>query len=387
LTFDDIDLTLATARAPGGESKTVRGKPLISVSSAGGLVEAIQAGGADPDRILRSRGLDRATLSARDGFIPAVDFAAILNEAAHATGDRTFGLHFGAGCNPKNLGPLTYVALNSPTIGTAFDNLGRYIGLHNEAATVSLTADGGVVYAQYELADLGVDLRQHNEYALAVGLNLMRLMAGSDWSPVEVQFAHKAPPETAEHLRIFGAPVSFGRASNAFVVEREFVERQVPAADERLYPVLKRYLDRVLREMPRESSLLASIRRAVGASLRGGDPKLGAVAATLGVSARTLQRQIREHGLEFKTLVDDTRRRFSLTYLRDRKNTLTEIAYLLGYSEVSAFNRAFKRWTGDTPSHHRRQARGAARRGRAASRRARPLRPRPPRSPRAPAGA
>jgi AraC-like DNA-binding protein len=78
------------------------------------------------------------------------------------------------------------------------------------------------------------------------------------------------------------------------------------------------------------------------------------VAKKLGLGPRTLQRRLKEYGADFKTLVDDTRRRFSLNYLRDRKHTLTEIAYLLGYSEVSAFNRAFKRWTGSTPSDYRR---------------------------------
>jgi AraC-like DNA-binding protein len=339
----------------------VRAKPLISVSTAAGLVEAIQAGGGDPDRVLRSRGLNRAAVAASDGFIPSADFAAVLAEAAHATGDENFGLHFGARCNPKNLGPLTYVALNSPTIAVAFENLGRYIGLHNEAATVSVTVDGSLASVQYELAELGIDLRQHTEFSLAVGLNLVRLMAGSDWSPVEVQFAHKPPADPSEHVRIFRAPVSFGRAANAFVVQSEFLERPVPAADERLYPVLKQYLDRVLREMPREGSFLASVRRAVGEALRRGDPKIASVASKLGLSVRTLQRQLREQGLDFKRLVDDTRLRFSQNYLRDRKNTLTEVAYLLGYSEVSAFNRAFKRWTGSTPSDYRRQARAGAR--------------------------
>jgi AraC-like DNA-binding protein len=74
------------------------------------------------------------------------------------------------------------------------------------------------------------------------------------------------------------------------------------------------------------------------------------------MSPRTLQRQLKEYGVDFKRLVDDTRHRFSLSYLRDRKNTLTEIAYLLGYSEVSAFNRAFRCWTGSTPSDYRRTA-------------------------------
>src|SRR5262249_48595274 len=172
--------------------------------------------------------------------------------------------------------------------------------------------------------------------------------------PAEVQFAHPAPTDAKEHIRVFGAPVLFSCPTNALVVEREFFERPVPAADKRLYPILRRYLDRVLRDMPREDSLVTAVRRAIGETMRDGDPTLARVAARVATSPRTLQRQLRDHGADFKRLVDDTRHRFALNYLRDAKHTLTEIAYLLGYSEVSAFNRAFKRWTGSTPSDHRR---------------------------------
>ena len=88
--------------------------------------------------------------------------------------------------------------------------------------------------------------------------------------------------------------------------------------------------------------------------MREGDPKLGDVARKVALSSRTLQRRLKDQGLDFKKLVDDTRHRFSLNYLKDPQHTMTEIAYLLGYSEVSAFNRAFKRWTGSTPVSHRR---------------------------------
>jgi AraC-like DNA-binding protein len=92
-----------------------------------------------------------------------------------------------------------------------------------------------------------------------------------------------------------------------------------------------------------------------GQSLREGDPNLAKVAKRIAMGQRTLQRRLREQGVDFKWLVEDTRRRFSLDYLRDRKHTFTEIACLLGYSEVSAFNRAFRRWTGSTPSDYRRR--------------------------------
>jgi AraC-like DNA-binding protein len=116
---------------------------------------------------------------------------------------------------------------------------------------------------------------------------------------------------------------------------------------------MKQHLERVLAEIPQEDEVLASVQRAVAESMREGDPNLARVAKKMAMSPRTLQRQLKEQGMEFKQLVDDTRRRFALSYLRNRRNTLTEIAFLLGYSEASAFNRAFKRWTGSTPLAYR----------------------------------
>jgi AraC-like DNA-binding protein len=334
----------------------VLSRPMISVAAATGLIETIEAAGGTVDRILRSVGLVRSIFSDAERFLASSDFAQILEEAARATGDDCFGLHFGERYNPKNIGPLIYVVLNSPTIAAGFENIARYLKLHNEAATVALVIEGKWAYARHLLVKLAVETpRQHNEYSMAVALNTLRLMVGSLWAPVEVQFAHAAPRQTSEHLRVFGAPVSFGCATNSFVMEREFLERSVPAADERLYPILRRYLDGVLKEMPRDDDLLTSVRRAVGESMRDGEPKLTLVAKRLAMSPRTLQRRLKESGVDFKGLVEDTRRRFSLSYLRDRRNTLTEIAYLLGYSEVSAFNRAFRRWTGSTPAAYRRR--------------------------------
>jgi AraC-like DNA-binding protein len=301
--------------------------------------------------------LERSVFSDPEGFIAASVFARLLEEAARATGDDCFGLHFGEHYNPKNIGPLVYVVLNSPTIMAALENAGRYVHVHNEAVRSSFAVEGERVYVRYLLADVGMDPpHQQNEYSMAVVLNTIRIMAGSRWTPAEVQFAHAAPEQTSEHLRVFGSPVLFGCATNALVLEREFVERQVPAADPRLYGILKRYLQRGLEEMPREDGLLQTARHAIAEAMRDGDPKLARVAKKLAMSSRTLQRRVKEHGVDFKKLVDDTRRRFALNYLKERKHTLTEVAFLLGYSELSALNRAFKRWTGSTPLDYRRRA-------------------------------
>jgi len=330
-------------------------KPVISLTAATGIVEAIEAGGADADAVLRPFGLDRRRLLNPQGFMPSADFARLLDSAAVATGNDGFGLRFGARFNPKDVGPLTYVILHSPTVGVALANAGRYLRVHNTGAAVAYLRQPPVALLQHELFGVPVELRrQHSEYSLAIALQTVRLMAGSAWSPLEVQFEHKAPADTSAHVEVFGAPVSFECPAGAFVVDLEFAERQVPAADARLYPTLTRYLDDLLQAMPAEDTFLASLRRAIGETLRHGPPDLSTVAHEVALGARTLQRRLTDAGLDFKTLVDDTRHRLALRYIADPKHTLTEVAYLLGYSETSAFNRAFRRWTGSTPLQYRR---------------------------------
>lgn len=333
----------------------MRRAPLIALSAAAGLGEAIAAAGGDPGQVLRAAGVDPSLLRSLEGSIPCSDFARVLEVAARTIGDDCFGLHFGERYQPKHIGPLVYVALNSPTMGSGFENVIRYLHVHNEAAVMALDVREPWAYLRFSLRDIPADaLRQQTEYGLVVALTTIRLMAGSRWAPVEVQFAHPSPLDTSEHVRLFGAPVTFGWEMNAFVIERGFLDRQVPAADEGLYPILRTYLDRALKDMPHEDRVLSAVRGAIGESMREGDPTLTRVARKVGTSERTLQRRLKEHGTDFKTLVDDTRHRFSLNYLRDRRNTPTEVAYLLGYSEVSAFNRAFRRWTGSTPLRYAR---------------------------------
>jgi AraC-like DNA-binding protein len=334
-----------------------RVKPMISVAAMTGLLEAIRDAGADPDQVLRTFELEPSVLADVDGFIPCSVFARILEEAARATGDDCFGLHFGERFNPKNIGQLAYAVLNSPTVGEADAQVARYIKLYNQAAQASVIIEGQRAYMRYVLSGLDIPTaRQQNEYGMAVRLNTIRMMVGSQWAPLEVQFAHEAPADISEHQRIFSGPVLFDYPTNNFVVEREFLERQVPAADTRLFGIMKRFLELVLEEMPPEDVLITAVRRAVAESVRNGEPSLRRMAKRMAMSPRTLQRHLKERGTDFKNLVDDTRRRFALTYLKDRRNAFTEIAFLLGYSDASAFNRAFKRWTGLAPSAYRAQA-------------------------------
>ena len=332
-------------------------KPMISVAAMTGVLETITAAGGNPDEILSALGADRSVFANPEGFVASSIFDQLLEKASRKTGDDCFGLHFGEHFNPKNIGPLAYVVINSPTVLSGIQNAARYLKVHNQAAVTSFDIEGERVFFRFRVAESSVEsTRQHNEYSMAVMLNTIRLMVGSKWTPQEVHFEHQTPAPTAEHTRIFGAPVLFGCAGNALVVERELIERQVPAADPRLYRIMQRYLQHVLADIPQEDKVVASVRKAIAETMREGDPSLTRVGKQLALSPRTLQRRLEERGMRFNNLMDDTRRRFAIDYLKGHDHTLTQIAFLLGYSEVSAFNRAFKRWTGSTPSNYRRKS-------------------------------
>src|ERR1041384_6505403 len=204
-------------------------KLLFSVAATSGLVESITHSGGNPEKILASVGLTRAAFSNPDGFIPSFSMIRILEESARQTGDDCFGLHFGERYNPKNLGPLTYVMLNSPTVDIGIQNAERYLMIHNRAAKLILVRDPERACIRHTLVDYDTEPhRQQSECSLVVMVKTLRMMVGSDWTPAEVQFEHQAPSDISEHLRIFGSPVLFGRDSNALFLERALLDRQVP---------------------------------------------------------------------------------------------------------------------------------------------------------------
>ena len=335
----------------------MQSRPMISASVTIGLPEAIKDAGIDSRKVFESLDLDPAAFSRAEGFISCSSFARVLQRAAELTGDCSFGLRFGARSNPKSIGALAYAVLNSPTVAAAFETGARYIHLHNEAAQVTFREENNLNYLCYSLKPLDFDEPRHFiEYGMAAALNTLRVMVGSQWSPREVHFAHEEPPTTSTHLELFRAPVIFASFTNAIVMDGEFCQRPIPAADPNLFKLLNRYLDRVLSEIPKADQRLEGIRRKIAEAIKGGNPSLGQVAKALALSPRTLQRQLDTYGTDFRGLLDDTRKRLALAYLKHSENTLTQIAFLLGYSEVSTFNRSFKRWTGKTPLHYRRRA-------------------------------
>ena len=328
----------------------------VRAEASARLLELIATLGGSPERVLTAAGVAAADLADLDRPIEIETVMRFVDAAAHEMGDDCFGLHAGSLIDFGVLGVLTYAVLNAPTVGTALRNFERYARSHFRGPRICLEIDGHE--ARFSLVlDVpgGVPRRQHAEASAVVGLRIMRRLIGPDWRPRRVLFAHDRPRDVSEHERILGAPLRFRQPVHCgLVFDAADLERPVPGADRRLLPIIERHLDELLATPDPDDAWLGEARSAIASSVCDGHPGIPTVARRLGLSVRTLQRRLGEQGAVFKTLVEDVRRELALRYLADGRTRLTEVAFLVGYSELSAFGRAFKRWTGSTPHAVRR---------------------------------
>lgn len=331
----------------------------MRAGTATGLLEAVTAGGGRVERVLAAAGLSFDDLADPERMLPAERVVALFDAAADDLGDDAFGLHFAERYDFAALGTLSYAILNAPHVHTALANFERYARTQWEGGGLRLEIAGGDARVVLDGGVAGgARSRHYAEGAAVVGLRLVRHLVGGDWRPRQVLFGHPRPARTSEHDRILGVPIRFDAdVMVALVFAAADLERPVPNADRRLLPIVQRHLDESLAAPDEAEAWLAGVRERIALAVCDGPPSIETTAARLGLSVRTLQRRLGAHAIVYKGLVDDVRRELALRYLADGKHDLTEIAFLVGYSELSAFDRAFRRWTGSTPKAHQKQLR------------------------------
>ena len=316
------------------------------------VVEALEAVGADAEGLLAAFGIDRAALDDVDARFPASVDLALWAEAPRLSGDECFGLHAAELVRPGSFDVLGYTLRTSPTVGGAFERLVRYNRLIHDQAEMRLTAHGEDARLSFELTPEGTP-RQPAEFSLAVFLLFARQATGVDVVPRAVDFSHPEPKDVSEHRRIFRAPLRFRRPRAALVLSRSVLDLPLVQADPGLLTVLEKQMRQLISRLAPGDGLLEKIRRLIADQLCGGDPKVERIGRELGMSPRTLHRRLREAGTSFREVVDGLRHELAARYLAEERMAIAEVAYLLGFSEASAFHRSFKRWTGQTPAEFR----------------------------------
>lgn len=326
----------------------------VLASATTGAARFFVENGGDPDGIFGNAGLDPAASADPTRNIKLSAYCRLFETAARITGNDNIGLWFGQQFQPVELGLLGYVSIHSPTMQAALGNLVGLFPFHQQGTEMSLSRTRDLLSLNYRIFDSRiVNRRQDAELSLGMFCNIFRHCYGPGWTPEEIHFEHPKPADWQEHEQAFGAPAFFGQRANAIVFRDQGLDRPMRTSDPRLLMILRRCLKTVGIQPGTPRTMAEQIKDHLLKELPDGCPNLEDTSEALGVPAWTIQRRLADMGLTFKELVEDTRRQLAEAYLKQPHLPLTEIAFLLGYSELSAFSRAFHRWTGLSPREYR----------------------------------
>jgi AraC-like DNA-binding protein len=325
----------------------------VSTRALRPIAAGLLAAGHDVQAALAEVGVAPESLADADARVPHRVAIALWMHALALTGDDCFGLHAAEAIDFTVFDVQAHAMLASPTLREGIERIQRYHRLQHDASVLSLEHEEGGFRLAHRLPG-GLNIpRQPGEYIVATLLLGGRLATGTEWQPHAVRFAHAAPADTREHERIFGVRPTFGATDHSLVIPEAIMDLPNVRADEGLRSVLDRHAELLLERLPKTSSLADRVRERVAAELSGGNPAIDVIADGLHMSERTLRRRLEDEGVVFKELVDGLRHQLALRYLGDASLSVSEVAYLLGFSAPSAFHRAFKRWTGKSPRQHR----------------------------------
>jgi AraC-like DNA-binding protein len=326
------------------------------------LVDGIAALGIDPAALQRGIDLSPSVLGDPEARVPESTLLGLWLAAEaqwERRGEELLGLHAGSKVPPGAFEVLDYLAATGPTIGAGFRRLADFARIANT----------GLTYAIDDAGDPVVVSMRH-PYAFEI---LPPSFVEYLWVLIVARFREHLDPRFRPALRLRHAPqgslatyrqilgdVTFNADRMELRVPRAQWDAPNPRRDTGLSQVLERHARDLLAKLPNTHDPLASCRAALLEGLRAGDASVETTAARTHMSVRTLQRLLADRGTSYKALLDEMRGALARTLLASTDRTLLEIAYLLGYSDASAFNRAFRRWTSTTPLEYRTSARAAA---------------------------
>lgn len=333
---------------------------LISVRVLQGIIGGAVARGVDAQTLLAAASLSPEQLLDLDARLPPATADRLWHHAARLSGDELLGVHVAEGFSPAELGGLGYAVRSSATVGESYRRVARYLGLLVAVGGLSLQEEGPLTRIQRSMPRDEPRPCRHAQECLLMSLLLIgRRGTGDAFLPRRVRFAHPAPLAARELLAAFGGPIDFDQPVDELVLETRQLALPLRESEPGLAAVLDRHLDEQARVLPAGVTRLDRVRSVLLAELRGGEPNVADVARRLSMSSRSLQRYLQQEGTTLQEVLRQLREDLARRHLAEQRESIAEIAFVLGFSDVSTFHRAFKRWTGQTPLAYRAQSRRA----------------------------
>lgn len=305
--------------------------------------------GVDPDPIIREAGLDPNLFDDGANVIPHAALGRLLTICVARTTCPHFGLLVGERATILSLGLVGRLMQHSETVGDAMQALVSNLSIQNRGAVPSLTIHNDMTlfaFSVYQSEAESAD--QISDGSLAVAVNALRALCAAAWNPTEVLLPRAAPRDLEPYRRHFRAPVRFDQEAAVIVFPTTDLDIRVRGAD----PMMREVLEERIRQMRSDqgSAFSDDIRRLLRIRLTTHRCSANDIADLLAMHRRTLSRRLKGTGMGYRAIANEIRYEIARQLLEDTDVPLGQIAAALGYSEASAFTRAFRRWSGQTPT-------------------------------------
>lgn len=309
--------------------------------------------GISPQEFTRPFGLDPKILPSPKARVPAQFGDETFARIASLVPDPAFALLSAECWHPSNLGTLGYAWLSSETLRAALTRLARYSKIVGEKATCKCVDRPNGLHLIYD-SGRGNSLVGYvmTDFALAIIVDMCRTNFGPSFALESVYLRRPQPGDAKPYEDFYGCAVFFGVGDDGFVLARHIADKPLPTANQELATTFDTILAAEFAKLG-SSDIEARAKAYLLEKLTSGEPSEALLAREMGMSTRTLQRKLGELDLTYRSVLEKTRFDLALRYLDDPAKSITDITFLLGFSEQSAFTRAFKRWSGKTPSFFR----------------------------------
>jgi AraC-like DNA-binding protein len=329
-------------------------RPWVISGTILAIVEFLERTGFDPEAVLTSA--EMKMVEAADPY-RHVDLEQIMNlfqRVANLTNRDDIGLVLGSSVDIRQLGPFGYLMLNAPNVGTALSDFVRFGGALQSDAHFSLSIEGELTSLCYssnhtEYAGWALD----NEVSIGYLMAIVRGVTGQQMNPTTISFEHEPLCDIKSYLQILGERPFFNEPINRVSFPKKILERPIKNADPLLFRVLQRHLSDLVDAVTRNNNLPQQVANNIRRGLGSSTVSLEHIAAELGFEPRTLQRKLDALGTSFREIDTRERLRKACYYLEQTTVSVSEIAAELGYTDSSAFSRAFKGWSGKSPLPYR----------------------------------
>jgi AraC-like DNA-binding protein len=306
------------------------------------LLEYLENEGFDLKSILDRVGIPKSALEDTQTRLPKRRFQALWQVASEATGDPAIALRVSTLVKANELGVIGYLAAASDSRRNAFELVKDLTPLLWEDVQCDLESGGGVAFIRCSTGSGPQESHFTTEYAIGLTVTMSRVLGAGRSDPLEARFSYPAPAYADEYERILRLPIRFDAGEDGVLFPISMMDSLNPSADAALRQLLERYAaDQLAKQR---------IRACIRSMLPLGSLTADAVAAQFSMSNRTLRRRLRQEATSYQEILDDVRAELARHYLTNEKRGIDEVAFLLGFSDSSAFTKAFRRWSGQTPA-------------------------------------